>query len=137
MATCYAIVSGEYSDFSIHAVYTTRELAETELPKYCAQDRDYYRIIELPLNPDIPAAPPGLNGFYCIGPDKKRNGHIWAHCCGAAGMPSAELIGVARPWEGDPDQYFVHVWARDKDHAIKIAAEKFAHQQAIDAGIAC
>jgi hypothetical protein len=32
--------------------------------------------------------------------------------------------------------YYIYLWARDKDHAIKVAAEKFAHQRAIDAGIA-
>ena len=30
-----------------------------------------------------------------------------------------------------------YVWAKDKDHAIKIAAERFAHHDAIKAGIAC
>jgi len=136
MKTCYAITSGEYSDFSIHAIYTSRELAKAELPKYRAEGRDHHGIMELPLNPTIPAAPPGLNGFCCIGPDERRNGRIWACCCGAVGMPPAELIGVAKPWEGDTKQYTLHIWARDHDHAVKIAAEKFAHQQAIDADIA-
>jgi hypothetical protein len=136
MSICFAITSGEYDDFSIHAIYTTRELAEAELPKYyIAEGCDYPEIMELPLDTEIASPPPGMNGFCCIGPDH-RDGRFCVFGYAAAGMPSAELIGVAKPWEGNTKEFIIHVWARDKDHAIKIAAEKIAHQRAIDAGIA-
>ncbi len=60
MDKCYAVTTGEYSDFSVHAVFSTREAAEA-----CAQTvfvqsygpldgaldiRDAAQVIELPFN---------------------------------------------------------------------------------------
>ena len=137
MTTCYAITRGEYSDYTVLAVFTTRELAEAELPKYHGSERDTAQIEELPLNPEIPGPPPGMQGFSCGDTD---DGTICANRVSCDEMPAADQIGVLKrhvvekPWFRA--WHNLHVWARDEDHAIKIAAEKIAHQRAIDAGIA-
>jgi hypothetical protein len=140
--TCYAITRGEYSDYSVLAVYTTSELAEAELPKYHRSEHDRAQIKELPLDPEIPGPPPGMQGFFCV---ENNDGSILASPVTCYQMPAAYQIGVvnrsmyvwdlvakgplSRPW------FNINVWARDEDHAIEIAAEKIAHQRAINADI--
>jgi 1,2-phenylacetyl-CoA epoxidase PaaB subunit len=51
-------------------------------------------------------------------------------------MAKCENVGAVTTGLSRKD-YMVVLWARDKEHAIKIAAEKFARQKAIDSGIAC
>jgi hypothetical protein len=71
-----------------------------------------------------------MQGFGC----DETAGGIWACRVSCDEMPAADQIGVLH--EPFTHSYDIYVWARDKDHAIKIAAEKFAHQRAIDAGMA-
>jgi hypothetical protein len=137
MTTCYAITRGECSDYTVLAVFTTPELAEAELPKYHGSERDTAQIEELPLNPEIPGPPPGMQGFFCTEND---DGSIRARRAPCDEMPAADQIGVLNR-NAATEPWFrawcnMYVWARDEDHAIKIAAEKIAHQRAIDAGIA-
>jgi hypothetical protein len=137
--TCYVITRGDSAESWALAVFTTRELAEAELPKYENSDdsREWVEIQELPLNPEIPSPPPGMRGFECGSDD---DGSVQAGGVPCDLMPAADQIGVLKsrvikkPWFRA--WYGLHVWARDKDHAIKIAAEKIAHQRAIDAGMA-
>ena len=137
MTTCYAITRGEYSDYTVLAVFTTRELAEAELPKYHDGKHDLAQIEELPLDPEIPGPPPGMQGFFCTEND---DGSIRARRVPCTEMSAADQIGVLnrhvveKPWFRAWCN--MYVWARDEDHAIKIAAEKIANQRAIDAGIA-
>jgi len=142
--TCYAITHGEYSDYSVLAVYTTKKLAEAELPKYHSGEHDQAQIEELPLDPEIPSPPSGMQGFFCV---ENNDGGILAIPVTCYQMPAADQIGVVNlsmhVWDRIAEKtlprswYNMHVWARDEDHAIKIAAEKIAHQRAIDAGITC
>jgi hypothetical protein len=128
MATCYAITEGEYSDYKVLAVFTAREKAESELPKYGS----YAEIEEFPLDPLVPAPPPGMAG-YCCGLD--FTGNIFASPRTLYEMTQYEKPGIVHH-AFRPGDYRVMLWARHEDHAIKIAAEKFARQKAIDAGIA-
>ena len=137
--TCYVITRGDSAESWALAVFTTRELAEAELPKYENNDdsREWVEIQELPLNRELASPPPGMRGFEC-GSD--YDGSAWAKGVPCDLMPAADQIGVLeiriieKPWFRA--WYKLHVWARDKDHAIKIAFEKIARQRAIDAGIA-
>jgi hypothetical protein len=136
MATCYAITEGEYSDYKVLAVFSTKELAERELPKYgtaqCPAE-----IEEFPFDPEVPAPPAGMAGFYC-GTD--FHGSVFANAKTPhemAKMAKNGNIGDVRPAGLREKEYCVTLWARNEEHAIKIAAERFARQKAIDAGIAC
>ena len=113
------------------AVFSTRELAEKALPKYGGDAE----IEEFRFDPEIPDTPAGMTGFSCY---LYSDGSVAAYCAITPEMAerawanplvdSLPLIAGTR---------CVYVWARDKDHAIKIASEKFARLKAIDAGIAC
>ncbi len=50
MPICYAVSSGEYSDYQVHCIFTTRELAE----KAVAASRGDYEIEEFDLDPQYP-----------------------------------------------------------------------------------
>ena len=132
MATCYAITEGEYSDYRVLAVFSTKELAEKELPKYGGDAE----IEEFPFDPEIPEPPTGMTGYRCY---SSSDGSASAFFLSLPQMAEYASMGKLGDVQADPRGrcYIVIIWARDKDHAIKIAAEKFARQKAIDAGIAC
>jgi len=125
--TAYAIVSGEYSDYTVHSVFTTRELAEKQLFAYSGLGF-VAEIEELPLNPEFPEPPQGMSTYSCS--RFKKTGTIWA----LRRMPSdvTDFHSVCEY----PAAVCVYVYARDENHAIKIAAERFARYDAEEAGIA-
>jgi hypothetical protein len=128
MSTCYAITEGSHSDYSVIAVFTTRELAEAELPKYGS----HAEIEEFPLDPVVPPAPAGMVGFCCY--FMKCTLDIIYHRVDVVDMqeyPIGEVM--CTPNHGN---LWVRVWARDGRHAIKIASEKFTQYRAIQAGAA-
>jgi hypothetical protein len=129
MKTCYAISSGSYSDYSVIAIFTTRELAEAELPRY--EDAD---IEEFPLDPTTPVGNEGLTGYYCRERSAKDQS-VYGYSESPVTMLRRDDVGLVRRI-GLDGPHCIHLWARDEEHAIKVAAEKFAHQRAIDAGIA-
>jgi hypothetical protein len=131
MATCYAITEGEYSDYKVLAVFSTKELAERELPKY-GTARYPATVKEFPFDPEVPAPPAGMAGFYC---STGISGDVFAVARTPQEMAESKNVGAVKLAFVDKS-YAVLLWARDEDHAIKIAAEKFARQKAIDAGIA-
>jgi hypothetical protein len=132
MATCYAITEGEYSDYKVLAVFSTKELAEKELPNYSIV-RYPAKIEEFPFDPVVPAPPPGMAGFCC---GTGISGDVFASARTPHEMATYENVGAVTTGLSRKN-YMVVLWARDKEHAIKIAAEKFARQKAIDSGIAC
>ena len=134
--TCYTISAGSYSDYRVLAVFTTKEMAEQQLLRYYESPYEPPFIEELPLDPIVPAPPVGMVGYSCHEDDRRR---IYANRESDLDMSSDENLAIVGKvsksdcsWRG----YSVLIWARDEEHAIKIAAEKFAHQRAIDAGIA-
>jgi hypothetical protein len=129
MKTCYAISSGSYSDYRVIAIFTTKEMAEDELFRYGS---DAF-IEDFPLDPITPDQYAGLAGFYC-GQRDTQNQSIFTCAEDPLSMMRRDDIGVVH--KHGSGAYSAYLWARDKDHAIKVAAEKFAHQRAIDAGIA-
>jgi hypothetical protein len=142
MPTCYAITAGSYSDYHVCAVFTTRELAESECFMYGAEAK----VEDFPLDPVFPKPPAGMvgcvfQGFRCYesGHDTE-DGMILTYPVSIAYM-NEEYIGeveTTHSWRADKQSKClgVHVWARDRSHAIKIASEKFAQYRAIQAGVA-
>lgn len=129
---CFAITQGEYSDYKVLAVFTEREMAEAELPKY-GTPLYQAEIEEFPLNPVAPTPPAGMTCFYC---SEDPGGNAYAMSAASYEMIGEGSLVGSVPFFNGKVRYSVHVWARNRDHAIKIAAEKFARQRAIDAGIA-
>jgi len=131
MTVCYAITSGEYSDYQVHAIFTTKEKAKAALPLYGrnAEMEDF------PLDPVVPEWAPGRHLYRCI---KHSGGDVAAYPSNLAELHLREtsMLDHFEPQAIAPDRGRVFVYAKDEEHAVKIAAEKFAKAGAIQAGIA-
>jgi hypothetical protein len=116
MATAYVVTTGEYSDYRVVAVFTTRESAE----KYVGLWPDRYadcndpRIEEYLLD-EVPGLPPG-KVLYRVLFDRDGNS-VAKH------EPPTEYMSGVRPY-GDGKTMVTYCWARDSEHAVKIANER-------------
>ena len=127
MPTCYAITAGSYSDYHVCAVFTTRELAESECFMYGAEAK----VEDFPLDPVLPKPPEGMKGFSCY--EDTPAGVINVYEEDGCAM-YVEAIDAVKPVY--PNGLSTLLWAREESHAIKIASEKFAQYRAIQAGVA-
>jgi hypothetical protein len=122
MATIYIVTSGEYSDYGINAVFDDKEKAEQWIKEKRVIDyleAGDYDIEEYKLNPTMP--------------DEYRQGmlpyDVWIR-------RSGDIQTITRYYDaGFDDKFHVMcfpnscigstiVWARDKQHAAKIANER-------------
>ena len=130
---CYAISSGSYSDYKINAVFSSKEKAEAKLSLFADG-----KIEEFPFDPEMAEAPAGMLPFACY--NYKWDSAIcgWVPCLQAFSVDYDSVVRAGNKvsaWVGTA--ITTYVWAKDRDHAIKIAAERFAQHDAIKAGIAC
>jgi len=125
MKTIYILTQGEYSDYHIIATYSTRELAE-KAQRLCL----YSEIEEYELDAlEIPEHPPGHSAWR-VSINPKTNTIIYTFL-------ENPISGYFEPGEKYHDMpewtlktkydplYIVNCWARDKEHAEKIALDKF------------
>jgi hypothetical protein len=120
MAICYAITSNEYSDFRVSAIFTTREKAKAELFKYGLKAK----IEELPLDPITPAEwPNGSSLFCCFG--NLSTGLVNACMKNMSEFRNNLTEKLFEPQRASQHFLCVFVIAKDRKHAVKIAAEKF------------
>ena len=133
MVKAYVLTEGEYSDYHIVGVYSTKENAEAVKRWIVAEDDDSYiasliDIEEYELDPGVDAIRQGLNayrtqmswdgttdGVYRVDADYDRESFIGSK--------------IEANWWGVSGQVF----ARDEQHAVKIVNEKRA--QMIAAGM--
>lgn len=126
---CWALTQGMYSDYRVLAVFSDEETARSQMNRWDADD-----VEELPFNCTIPEPP----------------ANMFAHCAVRNQKRMVIIISKYRPCDyevaerGDKVYYNTHtftaetyMYARDEDHAMKIAAERFALYDAKEAGIAC
>ena len=127
---CWALTQGEFSDYRVLAVFSDEETARSQMSRWGAD-----HVEELPFNCTIPQPP----------------ANMFAHCAVRNKKTMDIVISKYRPcdWEvvtrGDEvyvfsglvETYETYMYARDEDHAMKIAAERFALYDAKEAGIAC
>jgi len=120
MKTVYVLTDGDYSDYHIVALYSTKELAE-EAQKHCpgSQIEEYDLDVK-----EIPEHPPG-HFAWSVNINAKTN--TINH--------SVQQNSLERQFE--PEEHYwefsdnatatfqVRCWARDKEHAEKIALDKF------------
>lgn len=113
MATSYVVTVGEYSDYHICGVYSDRERAE-----YAAQlFRGGVEEFEVDSWPDHPQ---GMLRFFV------RMKHGGESTVGNASPTEAEYQAhhfAADYWTG-VQELWMHVWAKDEQHAVKIVNEK-------------
>lgn len=120
---CFAIVTGgspELNDYEIWAVFTSRELAQSELPKYSMNGLyEDVRIENFPLDRILPDPPPGMRAFSCQ-LQKNNVGEIFR-------SGEISVFQMSNPGQVTKHNCIlcVKVWAKDKSEAEKIAREKF------------
>jgi hypothetical protein len=118
MKTIYILTQGEYSDYHIIATYSTRELAE-EAQRLClCSEIEEYELDAL----EIPEHPPG-HFAWLVNINAKTNTINF----------TAQQISLGVYFEPNEKYYdnvvyscfLVYCWARDKEHAEKIALDKY------------
>lgn len=117
MKTIYILTAGEYSDYHIVATFSTKELAEEAMKLIC----EYSQIKEYELDSlTIPEHPPGHTAWY-VRIDTKTGILAYTNKVDVLNMnfsPSAKFFATC-------SKYVVECWARDKEHAEKIALDKY------------
>jgi hypothetical protein len=128
MNQVFILFTGEYSDRYAVGAYTTRELAE-EAQKV-VPDSDIEEM-ELDVKYDVP---PGCRA-WCV------HLHDGVVECGFQVMPvdfNSEFEVFHEPSKKfiNTEIYITYCWARDREHAEKIAIDRYYKYKAIQAGIA-
>lgn len=113
----YIVTEGEYSDYHICAVFSTREKAE----EYVQSHGTDYGIEEYDLDEDVER---GVKLWYVA--IAIKNNEIIETC--PTEYRVEEMTDTCRikvNWHGEPIMYF-YVQSETMDRAIKIASERFA-----------
>lgn len=127
MKTVYILTEGDYSDYHIVGVYSTKELAEKAQFVYKDSQIEEYAL------DDVPDYPPGMKGWYVnINDAKPDEPYSYQVTPEYATIPSESEYKYHTGETG----YYVYCWAVDKEHAQKIALDKYYQHQAQKAGIA-
>ena len=127
--TAYVLTEGEYSDYKIIGVYSTKELAEEAKLLW-----PYSKVEDFSLD-HIPDHPPGM--FHWVGRVDEQMGI----------EELAQKVFKTDPTEGYYGQageelkygrlvsFAVNFWATDEDHALKILQDKYHQHKARKAGL--
>ena len=135
--TLYVVTEGEYSDYHIVGIYSTKEHAE-KVKKYYNGLYDYPDIEEWELDKDIPENLEDVREYYRISYDEKqwRKGN-WS---------STRFTKIGKDikdcqWRMNdvyPKYFIIDIpcdRVKDEAHAIKIAQDKMAEIKAMKDGI--
>ena len=118
MKQVFIVTAGDYSDYHICAVFETKELAEAYIKAF--SDRNYFGIEEYELNSTAPQN--GLKAYFVR---MTRQGEVESVKAedGDYGFYGRGEVAQVLKTNG-VNKLFVHCFARDEAHAIKIAGEK-------------
>lgn len=107
----YLVTSGTYSDYNVRGIYSTEEKAQ-EAKELFAADNYIEKIV-------IDEIPPHPEGMFLFSVRMDKDGE-----CSKSEICDIGYQEVGwRPY-GDGFNVLFHLFARDKEHAIKIANEK-------------
>ena len=111
----YLVTKGQYSDYQVVGVFSSEEDAEKFCALYNGALDSPYTVEEYDLDPGLPKVREGL-GFWIV--DMERNGRVYQAepFITSEPQPSDRMIGTVM----DPILE-VKCWARDREHAVKIA----------------
>jgi hypothetical protein len=127
MTSIYVLTEGDYSDYHILGVYSTKELAEEAQSLYNGSQIEEYDL------DNIPEHPPGMSAWFVRISDGKLDDIYTSQV-----SPFDETVPREDEYEWSDGEtgYFVYCWAVDGDHAEKIALDKYYQHQATKFGIA-
>ncbi len=128
--TVWVVEQGEYSDYRVVGVFSSKENAQSIVGAIKAGDHsDDLSIAEWPMNPGVDELRKGFKQYLI---DMRKDGTTervegWD-------LSGYELAGSVRMWrrtqapayrgnKDKPDVLQAHIWARDEQHAVKIANE--------------
>jgi hypothetical protein len=135
MSTIWAIEEGEYSDYHVVGVFTSKENAEKVLEKLKGE-YNYPSLVEWPLDPAVAELNQGLSQYL-----------VWMLKDGSVErveqreFSSYDLAGEVIVWKRSKAPYFkgekpdvltATVWAADDKHSIKIVNEKRIQMLALE-----
>ena len=124
----YILTEGCYSDYHILGAYSTEELAKEAQSLYPDAEIEEYGLDY------IPEHPPGMTAWTVIMSDV-NNGQL-------NDIYQTNPLDADVPYENYYERHdgtkgaHYRVWAVDKEHAEKIALDKYYQHQAQEAGIA-
>lgn len=131
----YVVTAGEYSDYQIVGVATTKEMADVIVAKHNLYDGyDEARIEE--YDTDV-YEPLRTNDQWSAWKNFNEQTNQWEIECERNNYVSEEVNNVIVNYDGHgkPYSYYVVVYAVNEESAIKIASEKFAEYQAMEEGL--
>jgi len=134
MNTIYVVTKGSYSDYHIVGVFDNKTLADRVALAYEGR-YDRTEVEEWAVNEITLSQYP--SDFLPYSVAVYDNGKVYVERTDA-GRPNEDDDPTY--WEYDPDNdmggyWSLSVWARDGDHAEKIALDKVAQKKAEDAGV--
>ena len=124
---CYAISSSSYSDYKINAVFSSKEKAKAKLSLFADG-----KIEEFSFDPEMAEAPAGMLPFACYSHKWDSATCEYVPCLRAFSVDYDSVVRAGNKvsaWVGPA--IITYAWAKDRDHAIKIAAERFTQHDAI------
>lgn len=125
MEKVYVVTNGEYSDFHIEAIFTTREKAEAFLNSREKGDYDNWEMYEYPIDyPDF-IADKIANGYRLFKVVMDRDGDTIS--IGEGNYSDLEYefrYGIDWNWHSGRTKFSANVFARNEQHAVKIANER-------------
>lgn len=134
MSTIWVVEQGEYSDYRVIGVFSSKEHAQLIVDAIKASAENAYSsdatIAEWPLDPVVSELRQGLRLFLV---DMRKDGAL--ERCERWTISGYELTGYVRMWRrtkapafvgnqaDNPDILQAMVWAKDEEHAVKITNE--------------
>ena len=126
--TAYVLTEGDYSDYKVIGVYSTKELAEEAKILW-----PYSDVESFPLD-DIPEHPPGMYFWHGCA-DKHVGAKEPEYRVAKAGPSETSRQGTELKY-GNRLLFRVDFWAADENHALKILQDKYHQHMAEKAGLA-
>lgn len=138
----YVVTAGEYSDYHIIGVATTKEMAEVIVNRYNNQygfenwDCDGASISEFDTDKYEPLR---TNRLWIVHKSFNVSSKEWeVSVCESSSYEETigkVYVNEGRIVDGKPRMLHVYLYAVNEESAIKIASEKFAEYQAMEEGL--
>lgn len=126
----WLVSQGDYSDYSVVAVCTTKENAEV-IAAHVSEEWDEATITERVLDPGFDRLREGLTLWSIV--LEYRDGIVHnTERVRVHDEDGAVKSGEETPNDRKGSLFITSVWARDKDHAVKVAGERRTRHKALN-----
>ena len=126
----YILTEGSYSDYHIIGAYSTKELAEEAQSLYPDAEIEEYGLDY------IPEHPPSMTAWSVYIKDGEITNTYSTNPFNTTNIPYENYSVSSHPMQKGIKCASFNIWAVDREHAEKIALDKWYQHQAQEAGIA-